>query len=250
MSVYAISFSPTGGTKRVLSLLTGIHHPSAEEVDLTAPETDYSHYHFTADDLCFVAVPVYAGRVPEAALQRLSAMQAAQTPTVAITVYGNRAVDDALLELRDTLTQCGFSVFAGVAAVAEHSILRQFGANRPDEQDAQELRAFADQIEQAPRNAAPVFPGKTPYVPRSAPSMIPTADDNCIACCTCAEHCPVQAIPMSDPATTDAALCIGCMRCVQICPTGARQVDSTALAALKAHLAPIWESRQPNQLFI
>ena len=33
---------------------------------------------------------------------------------------------------------------AAVAAVAEHSIMRQYGAGRPDEEDREELMAFGE----------------------------------------------------------------------------------------------------------
>ena len=65
---------------------------------------------------------------------------------VVIAVYGNRAYDDGLLQLKDTAELCGFNVIASVAAVAEHSIMRQFGSGRPDEEDSKELKKFAEEI--------------------------------------------------------------------------------------------------------
>lgn len=63
--------------------------------------------------------------------------------TVLIVVYGNRAYDDTFVELQDTLISSGFSPVAAVAAIAEHSIMRQFAAGRPDTQDEKELAEFA-----------------------------------------------------------------------------------------------------------
>ena len=39
-----------------------------------------------------------------------------------IAVYGNRDYDDTLLEMKDILTERGFTVIAGLAAIAQHSI--------------------------------------------------------------------------------------------------------------------------------
>ena len=60
----------------------------------------------------------------------------------------NRAFEDTLVELEDVAKHAGFRVIAAVAAIAEHSIARQFAAGRPDAQDAAQLAEFAQQIQQ------------------------------------------------------------------------------------------------------
>ena len=100
----------------------------------------------TSDTLCIIAVPVFAGRVPDIAAERLRKIQGHGATAVLAAVYGNRAFEDALLELQDIVGENGFRCIAGISAVAEHSIARQFGAGRPDLQDAQELKDFAKQI--------------------------------------------------------------------------------------------------------
>lgn len=67
---------------------------------------------------------------------------------VLVCVYGNRAYEDTLVELEDAAKGAGFRVIAAVSAIAEHSIVRQFAAGRPDAQDAVQLAGFADQIQQ------------------------------------------------------------------------------------------------------
>ena len=59
--------------------------------------------------------------------------------TILAAVYGNRAFEDTLLELEDTLVLAGFDCKAAVAAVAEHSIMHQFGQGRPDAEDEKRL---------------------------------------------------------------------------------------------------------------
>lgn len=89
----------------------------------------------------------FGGRVPAPAVERLSQMKANGAKAILVCVYGNRAYEDTLVELEDTAKQAGFRVIAGVAAVAEHSIVRQFAAGRPDEQDKAQLCQFAQEIQ-------------------------------------------------------------------------------------------------------
>lgn len=144
MANYQLIFSPTGGTQRVAELLGGSLWNDAEEIDLMDRALEDSPGPvFTAQDRCLVAVPCFGGRVPDPARRRLERMTGGGARTVLAVAYGNRAYDDALLELRDLLAAAGFLPVAAVAAVAEHSLLRQFARGRPDRADAQELAAFA-----------------------------------------------------------------------------------------------------------
>lgn len=90
-----------------------------------------------------IAVPSYGGRVPQAATERLSAIRGNGAKAVLLCVYGNRAYEDTLVELEDTAKQAGFRVIAAIAAIAEHSIARQFATGRPDAQDQARLHTFA-----------------------------------------------------------------------------------------------------------
>ena len=58
----------------------------------------------------------------------------------------NRAYEDTLAELYDTVKANNFNVIAAISAVAEHSIVRQIAANRPDEIDKKQLTEFAKKI--------------------------------------------------------------------------------------------------------
>ena len=97
-------------------------------IDLCDRQGDFGAFSFTEKDVCLVAVPSYGGRVPDAAAQRLGRMNGGGARAVLVAVYGNRAIDDTLLELKDILTAQGFRPVAAVAAVAEHSTMHQFGA--------------------------------------------------------------------------------------------------------------------------
>ena len=186
----------------------------------------------------------------EAITQSLGQKSAA----VVIAVYGNRDYDDTLLEMKDILTERGFTVIAGLAAIAQHSIAPSIAAGRPDEKDRHELREAARAIWEkledlaAPADGQVEVKGKRKEYGGSA--MKPTADENCVGCGTCAEQCPVKAIPAEAPNTTDRERCISCMRCIKVCPAGARKLDPAGIAAVEQRLSKICGERKENELYI
>ena len=76
---------------------------------------------FSKEDLCIIGVPSFGGRVPAIALERIKALSGNNATAILITVYGNRAYEDTLIELEDTLIEKNFTCQAAIAAVAEHS---------------------------------------------------------------------------------------------------------------------------------
>ncbi len=258
MKVYAMYFSPTGGTKKVMDILTESLDVSGE-IDLSLPEVDYSAYSFEDGDVCLVGVPSFGGRVPETALVHIRAMHVGRAAAIPVIVYGNRAYDDTMLELKNELVSCGFKVPAAVAAVAEHSIMHQFGAGRPDYEDQQELRAYSIKIkalitriqagDPEAFNTIDV-PGNEPYREYNGVPFKPKAGKDCTHCGLCAAKCPVQAIPAQQPESVDEKLCISCMRCVAICPAHARSLNKLVLTAASAKMKKACSTRKANELFI
>ena len=49
--------------------------------------------------------------------------------------------------------------------------------------------------------------------------------DECIACGTCIDECPVDAIAEGDIYTIDAELCTDCGSCAEVCPVEAISID-------------------------
>lgn len=248
MALYCVCFSPTGGTKKCAGLLSaGLG--SARHIDITvhsAPQT------FCGDDICVVAVPSYAGRVPAVATERLRAFRGNGAKAIAVVAFGNRAIDDTLLELKNELEAVGFVTIAGVEAVTEHSVVRAFGAGRPDADDAAELLAYAEKIKEklAAGNTGLEVPGNFPYKPYGSNPMKPTGGDTCDSCGRCAQECPVGAIDPDAPKGVDTAVCISCMRCISICPIGARGLPQEALEAAAGRMAAVCGGHKNNALYL
>lgn len=254
MKLYSMVFSPTGGTEKAAALLTkALGEEAAADIDLTDSGQDFSAVQLAQEDAAVIAVPSYGGRVPAVAVERLSAIRGQGARAVLLCVYGNRAYEDTLVELEDAAQKAGFRVVAAVAAVAEHSIARQFAAGRPDGQDAAQLAAFGEKIREklsAGDLSEPKIPGNRPYKKAGGTGMVPKPTKACNRCGVCAVKCPVQAISAQDPAKVDEKACISCMRCVSVCPQGARRVNPLLLSAAGLMLKKVCTERKECELFL
>ena len=123
MSCYAMIFSPCGGTERIVHAFCKEWKEEVIEIDLSNPDCTGKNTPLCEEDICIIAMPSYGGRAPEAALQRLQAIQGNHAAAILICSYGNRAYEDTLLEMKESAQACGFVCRAAVAAVAEHSIM-------------------------------------------------------------------------------------------------------------------------------
>lgn len=221
-------FSPTGGTKKVADAIAAGFGTPVTQMDLTRADASAD---LGENDALMLVLPVYAGRVPRTALERLSGLKADGQKAIAVAVYGNREYDDALLEMKHTLEAKGFRVIAAAAFIAEHSIVRSIAAGRPDAEDEALCRKFAADVMAKPDDAASVqVSGNDPYVKLKPSPFHPAADENCVQCAVCAEQCPLGAIPADEPGKTDPELCINCMRCVRVCPQQCRALPAPFLA--------------------
>lgn len=253
MNITEFYFSPTGGTRKAADILTSALHGEVQTVNLCDSRADFNAVSLASDSLAVIAVPSYGGRVPATAIQRLSAVHGNSAAAILMVVYGNRAFEDTIVELEDAAKQAGFRIAAGVAAVAEHSIARQFAAGRPDPQDQAQLTAFAARIQEkldAGSLTEPAIPGNRPYKKAGGSGMVPKPTKDCVSCGLCAQSCPVQAIDPADPQKVDSHACISCMRCVSVCPHNARKLNPVMLAAVNTMLKKVCSTRKENELFL
>lgn len=252
MNCAQLIFSPTGGTHRAAKAITDVWEGDVETIDLTDP--GLVSQTFQAEDLVLIAVPSYGGRVPSLAAQRLAKIQGNGARCVLCCVYGNRAYEDTLVELQDLAEKQGFRILAAVAAIAEHSIIHQYAANRPDAQDIKSLQDFSRAIWEKYGSAqdweTPVLPGSRPYKKEGGVGLVPKAGSECVQCGLCATQCPAQAISREDPRKTDSKKCISCMRCVTRCPHGARKVNGAMVSAAALALKKACSIRKENELYI
>ena len=213
----------------------------------------------SADTVTVFAAPVYGGRIPRTALERMEGIRGEGTPAVVIAVYGNRAFEKAAAELAALAARQGFVPVAAAAFVGEHSYSTPetpVAAGRPDAQDLARAAEFGAAVRKklaagtpAPVDAAKLKDVHTPLVPmlrfirfvvgyrrrqkKNPVVYLPACDaDRCTHCGRCAAICPTQAIARGDEAHTDPARCIRCCACVKGCPVGARSFHTPFAAAL------------------
>lgn len=249
MKVYQISFSPTGGTKRVADILANAWTCQKQQIDLL--KEPVVEEPITDQDVCLIVMPSFGGRVPDIAVKRIKKLQGNGASAILVAVYGNRAIDDTLLELKEVAEASGFCCKAAIAAVAEHSIFHQFGAGRPDVQDENQLQEFAETIIAHIHDAKKLeVPGNHPYREYNGVPLKPKAGKNCTSCGICAKECPVGAISLTDLKTEDKDKCISCMRCITVCPSHARSLNGLMVMAAGKKMEKACSSRKENTLFI
>lgn len=104
--------------------------------------------------------------MPGPCLARLETLRGTGTPALLAAVYGNRAVDDALLEMKNALSARGFRTVAAAEIVAPHSLNTKIGEGRPDGKDREAIAAFAAGVERKLAGGEPEeveVPGNMPY---------------------------------------------------------------------------------------
>lgn len=262
-NIKIISFSPTNSTKKVLeTIASGISSQTAELIDLTIPSSLPKETRKISADLVLIGVPVYSGRVPITAVNRLQKLTANNIPAVLVAVYGNRHYDDALLELNDVAIKCGFKPISAGAFIAEHSFATEeypIAKSRPDAEDLTKAKQFGKDIvnkfsdvQAKDLLTSLKIPGNSPYKERGASlGVSPETDkDLCIDCKKCVYVCPTSAIPENDPTITNANECILCCACIKVCPVEARKNTNPKLIGLSKRLSENFQTRLETELFM
>ena len=191
--ITSVYFSPTGNTKTVMELIAGQLSDCPARLDLTGPGKR-PEYHFLENEAVLVGVPVYGGRVPAVAAERLKKLHGRRTAAVLVVTYGNRAYEDALLELKLILIRQGFRPVAAAAVPAEHNIVRSIAQGRPDKQDRKKLKYFTRdlgrrfwELESNYRIGDLKTPGSRPFRKYHGVPLKIKAGPSCKKCGLCAE---------------------------------------------------------------
>ena len=261
-NVKLVYFSPTGTTKAVLhSIAEGIGIESVEAFDITPPGNGVPE-DVGPNELILVGAPVYAGRIPREAEERLVGLKGSGQPAVVVVLYGNREFDDALLELRDICEKNGFKVVAGGAFIGEHSFATDempIAKGRPDREDLRIAANFGREIIDglgriSTTDALPILPlpGNSPYRPRNPRNPISpiTEQDLCQHCEKCVEICPVSAIASNDRIETEAMDCILCCACIRVCPEHCRIFTDDVIGRQTKWLMDNYSVRKEPEVFI
>jgi ferredoxin len=262
-SARLIYFSPTQTTKKVVEgIAQGIETPGVEDIDLTLRDVTALKLPEMHDELAIIGSPVYAGRLPHDVTSRLRQIKGNNTPAVIVVVYGNRAYEDALLELRDLVLEAGCKPVAAGAFIGEHSFSTNstpIAAGRPDQDDLRKARAFGKMVREKMRTIRAIdeifrlqVPGHFPYKQGSALSGIwpVTQAAMCAKCENCASVCPTGAITVGESVETVGSMCIRCCACVKTCSTGARVMEEPRIKQVAEQLSENCNKRNEPEIYM
>ena len=230
MKIYTAYFSATNTTKTIVKEIVDVLGSEVTNYNLTNKHVNDGHKDICVapEDVLLVGMPVYAGRIPAVAVDALKCFKGSHTPVILVAVYGNREVDDALVEMQDLVESNGFFVMAAACFIAQHSIFPHTAKGRPDASDQLKIKEFGKLCKDMLQNGfsaeskSVIIPGNRPYkTPGSIPLKVVT-DSSCVECQACVSVCPVGAIPANNPHVTDYDKCIHCGRCIYTCSVHAR----------------------------
>ncbi|MBI9101726.1 MAG: 4Fe-4S dicluster domain-containing protein [Spirochaetales bacterium] len=266
-----IYFSPTNTGRIIADAFSSSFNLIPSSLDLTRDKGMGEHT-VLADELAVFALPVYGGRLPAIAVERMKRVHGTGGPAVLLVLYGNRHYDDALLELKDLAEDQGFSAVAGGAFIGEHSYSNStapVAEGRPDKKDLSLAAEFGVSVQKklgllsSPDERKdlkglkvfqpPVIPGNSPYKTWTPPEGIApeTADTTCILCGKCVAACPVDAVKIeAEQVKTAAASCIMCSGCVKSCAVGSRSWNDPDIQKISDWLVATCISRREPELFL
>ena len=280
--VKAVFFSPTGTSKKITETIAEAIGKDLsidrQSLDFTLPRKRLEPMVFNSKDLLVFGLPVIAGRVPNLLLGFLGEIQGNGAMAIPIVMFGNRAYDDALMELRDILLKAGLIPIAAGAFVGEHSFSKTLAKGRPDREDilkaeefaalvAEKLIGFKNLKEDTAKdiNAEGLgiikvrgkeYPYGAYYKPLDQDDnhidirkVKPKTGDKCIDCKVCAKACPMGSIDHEDVSIV-SGICIKCCACIKKCPVQAKYFDDPGYLYHKKDLEEKFQRRAEVEIFL
>jgi len=269
--VWAVYFSPTGGTKKYTKALAEAAASALgadfAEYDYTLPKARERVLSFEEGELVFIGTPVYAGRVPNKLIGFVQDnFEGNGALGVPVAVYGNRSVDNGLIELRIEMENNGFHTIAGAALVSQHVMSNIMAAGRPDENDIAYIKEFGKKVADkvislkdypapiAVKGIEPVPAYYTPLDENGQPAKFlkakPVTDaEKCTECGICAAVCPMGSIDKENVFEVPG-VCIKCQACVRKCPEDAKHFTDPVMLSHIKMLETNYSRRAENEVFI
>lgn len=270
-NVAGLYFSPTYTTRKIVEATAaaaaqGLALPQFSKINVTTPVQRKETPQFGEGDLVVFGVPVYIGRVPNLIRDFFASIKGNGAIGVPVVVYGNRAYDDALIELKDIMEGNGFKCIAAGAFIGEHSFSYTLGGGRPDASDLMIAEEFGHNIaarikEGAVTDTTLVVPGNPyPYKFYNAKSKKDNSIDirkvkpetnpqKCTDCGLCAMLCPMGAIDPSNCSLVPG-ICIKCGACIKMCRPKAKYFsDPTYLEHKEILEKNFTEPRKEPEIF-
>lgn len=265
MKIYNIFFSPTGTSEKIAGAvareISSALNVAIDNVDVTTA----SHGNIIAgeDDIVILTAPVYGGHMAPIAKTRMGMISGRGTNCILIAVYGNRAFEQALVDMSDFAGAHGLKPVAAGAFVGEHSYSTPqtpIAVGRPDGNDMKVAAEFGRRIalaisegqaheadvasihdiavsEQSLASFKEFIKDYSSRQKSSPVRLVPEVDGSvCSRCGVCVTVCPTHAIA-DDCVTTDVARCIKCCACVKHCPEGVRSFHSPFAPVLSANFS-------------
>jgi NAD-dependent dihydropyrimidine dehydrogenase PreA subunit len=254
-----VYYSPTGTGKRIIEAIRKGMGINYDVIDLTPPDAELKSHSLAKDELAIIVAPVYSGRIPGVAVNRIMTLKGDDTPAVLVAVYGNRAFEDALLELKDITEELGFKAVAGSAFIGQHSFDSEdspIATGRPDVEDINKAMDFGAKVMEKIKDVAEIpdleVPGNHPYRKGGGgdPRSPETDPDSCILCGMCAKVCPTGCVEVTDIVETEKTICTACTACVKNCPTGARHWEHEGILKAAKWLSTEHGGRREPEVFL
>lgn len=255
-----VIFSPTGTSGQIgHNLAKNLWQDNYNTFDLTLSEQFVQPLRqIGLSGPTIFVVPVYAGRVAPLAVERMQHLRGSGvTPAIIIVVYGNRAFEDALLELSDLVTEWGFVPIAAAACIGEHSysrVGREIAPGRPDHNDMIKMAGFAqkvleklvsEEIEQI------TVPGNSEYRDGVGPADFHPQfiKKGCTLCGVCVASCPAGIISLEDDQISWEDGCIRCCACIKNCPENVLDITEPRVVELCKMLVQKCADRREAEFF-